>query len=638
MSDPDVYLFKRTENGFWYFRRPIPKRLQPFLNLGNKRTAIIAISLKSAKLDPKARARHHELLLESERLFEEAEERAKAAENGGAEICNGTGPADTLKRRMLIEFSDSELVSLVQRWFLKEQANALEKSRSIYNFSTKEVRRDHIAALQSRLSALTDENRDGPALETLTTKRIILEEAGGAIELVKRGRAIGIDRDLTEWVGEALALTIRYSLAIVETGMPPVLQSLSPHLSPAALEEASRRKNSITLNELVERFDKDARERELKPRTLDEFAIVYRMLREFLGSDTPIDSITRDQMRELQGLYASLPAHSPRLYRGKSLREAAELAKKEKREPMERATFNKRITLLAAIFNFAVTEQLLEATPAKGLTLEKKKHQEGYKVFSNEQLQCIFNGSIYQDFMEEPEARLTPNHPLEPHLFWTPLIALFQGMRMGEILQLRAEDIAIEDAVNCIRIRDIAEGQSLKTKTSFRTVPIHPVLKQLGFLDYVANLRNSGGGDLFPEATRGKTYDNRSHNYSKKFNRYLRLIGVKQGREQCFHSFRHTFADGVRIAEVPQEAIRRLGGWTDKSSSETGYGGRLLPFLALHLPKLQFKGLDLSHLTGNAKPTRRRAALPPPSPPESIYAPPPEESERTLQMNSGFLA
>jgi len=166
---------------------------------------------------------------------------------------------------------------------------------------------------------------------------------------------------------------------------------------------------------------------------------------------------------------------------------------------------------------------------------------------------------------------------------------------MEEILQLRTDDIGEEEGVPCIRIRQ-GKGQSLKTETSRRTLPLHPELEKLDFLNYVEAVRNAGITDLFSDAKRGKTYGNRSHNYSKRFNRYLAQVGVKAGRDQVFHSFRHTFTDGLRVAGVPEDVRRRLGGWKDNTSLESRYGGRLPAHLAKNLAKLKFDGLDLSHL------------------------------------------
>lgn len=56
---------------------------------------------------------------------------------------------------------------------------------------------------------------------------------------------------------------------------------------------------------------------------------------------------------------------------------------------------------------------------------------------------------------------------------------------------------------------------------------------------------------------------------------------MKKDRAQCFHSFRHTFADGLRVADMLQEAVRRIGSWIDKSTAETSYGQKLLPSCGL---------------------------------------------------------
>ena len=351
MDKRKMYLMKRPENGVWYFRRPIPKELQPFVQSGNKQT--ITMSLKTKKLN-EARQLHHEHWMESERVLAEARATAKAGgvANGGMAGKKATARA-LVTKRPLREFSKPELQGLVQRWYLRAMGDALERSRSMFNFGEPEERKRALAELDSELASL--ERREGAVLDVWTTptKRAIIEAAGGYITAGHPGAFMETNMWFTAIVREALIRLNRYSFGIQQTGTPPSLEDSTPELSSSALVRVSNAAPSITLDELLEKFDKDPDRAHIKPKTRDEYRLVYAMLREAVGGSTPLASITREQIKWLQDVYRSLPAHFARLYPKKTLRQAAEQAKQDGRPPMERATFNKRMTLLSGVFLYA---------------------------------------------------------------------------------------------------------------------------------------------------------------------------------------------------------------------------------------------------------------------------------------------
>ena len=118
--------------------------------------------------------------------------------------------------------------------------------------------------------------------------------------------------------------------------------------------------------------------------------------------------------------------------------------------------------------------------------------------------------------------------------FWIPLLAALEGLRLGEAAQLLTTDIQLrcfdqedftdwdvdldnpsgpwprlrrfspkdEDGVPTVGIWCIdvipEDGKSVKTPSSKRIIPIHPLLLELGFLDYVDAQKRAAKRDLFP--------------------------------------------------------------------------------------------------------------------------------------------
>lgn len=130
----------------------------------------------------------------------------------------------------------------------------------------------------------------------------------------------------------------------------------------------------------------------------------------------------------------------------------------------------------------------------------------------------------------------------QPHRYWVPLIALYSGMRQNEICQLRMEDIAVIDGVDVLQIRhNPALQQTTKARES-RVCPVHPMLKRLGFMEYVASQRKNKQERLFSDLTytEGKKWCGKVRGW---FNETFIDKCVADTSTKSFHSFRGTFVD-----------------------------------------------------------------------------------------------
>jgi integrase len=144
-----------------------------------------------------------------------------------------------------------------------------------------------------------------------------------------------------------------------------------------------------------------------------------------------------------------------------------------------------------------------------------------------------------------------------------PLLALFGGERLSELTGLKVSDVTHNELIGAVAIyinEDRKADRRLKTKQSERYIPVHPHLIELGFLDFVAAQAKARGGDawLFPlvaPGTKGTAA------YSKWFGRYIGAHGVTD-TAKVFHSFRHSFIDALRIADVGDEVKHALLGWS----------------------------------------------------------------------------
>lgn len=136
------------------------------------------------------------------------------------------------------------------------------------------------------------------------------------------------------------------------------------------------------------------------------------------------------------------------------------------------------------------------------------------------------------------------------------LIALFTGVRIGELCGLQMKDISLSENTISVnrtvqRIYDKHNGKSYinvglpKTKSSIRTIPIPSLLGNIIKKYYTENLNHY--------FLTGKTKPTEPRTYRQFFERFLKKHNLKKVK---FHEIRHTFA--VRAIEIPDFDIKSL--------------------------------------------------------------------------------
>lgn len=308
-----------------------------------------------------------------------------------------------------------------------------------------------------------------------------------------------------------------------------------------------------------------------------QYRLPFRYLEEELGGQFALNRLTRERCRNLLELLPTIPAHATQHYKGSTLLQAAELH--EQKTGSKAARYDeakKHAQVLNSAFELAVQEGWLDKNPWHGLAVVvprgyRKKHEsreQTYEPFTVNHLNAIFALPLFRGCVDDEHGCHTPGpNIVRRHRYWAPILALWTGMRMNEILQLERADISMSpDGIEFIRVTDQDHGdysgtafsKRLKTKNAVRSIPIHHTLKAIGFLTWVQDCRD---GRLFPEATVGKAGEKPSDTYSKRFASNLKEAGVWKPRRLVFHSFRNSFNDALRSAGVDielREAIKAV--------------------------------------------------------------------------------
>jgi integrase len=152
-----------------------------------------------------------------------------------------------------------------------------------------------------------------------------------------------------------------------------------------------------------------------------------------------------------------------------------------------------------------------------------------------------------------------------------PLLALFTGARRSELTMLKAADVSKDEATGQWILAIYAErsaGKRLKTTGSARTIPMHPELVGLGFMDFVETARKAGGW-LFPAVSSEKG----AKAWTKWFGRYLDNLRITDERKGL-HSLRHNFKDALRAGGVQNEELSDALTGHSKQTVGRGYGAR----------------------------------------------------------------
>ena len=76
-------------------------------------------------------------------------------------------------------------------------------------------------------------------------------------------------------------------------------------------------------------------------------------------------------------------------------------------------------------------------------------------------------------------------------------------MRTNEMCQLRLSDVRKEKGIWFMHVEE-SDQTSVKTQNAIRKVPVHPQLTELGFIDYVGNLKRKKKDRVLWELTKSR--------------------------------------------------------------------------------------------------------------------------------------
>jgi integrase len=286
------------------------------------------------------------------------------------------------------------------------------------------------------------------------------------------------------------------------------------------------------------------------------------LLTEILGESTDFRSLGALDAQKVKTTLRAYPVNREKNKETRGNRPLSEILDLPGVPKLHTTSVNKYLQSYGDLFNWAKQNGYIEQNYFAGLSIRQNRAraQDNRAAFSLEQIQLVI------------EAILSNRDGLanKDYQKWGPLIGIYTGARLNEIAQLHLKDIKQVENVWCFDFNDEGDRKSLKNSASRRIVPIHPVLLQLGLLQYVEGLRQTGQQKLFPTFT----YDAKNgwgRHLSRHFNNtLLPKLGIKS-KELVFHSLRHTVVTMLMQADVDEPVVQAVVGHTRKGVTQQNY-------------------------------------------------------------------
>lgn len=280
---------------------------------------------------------------------------------------------------------------------------------------------------------------------------------------------------------------------------------------------------------------------DLKPTTRKEYSRHGELMAAFFGEDRQLGEIDQAQ-------FAKFAA---------TLRARTDWADKTK---------NLAMVNCAAIFNFyAGRNPAVPAITTKNLKLKRTRPAgQDRDAFTIDELRVLFtNAARYR--------------ATEPAKWWITVATAFLGCRVEELAQAHLAGDFYRDRLTGALVLKITEdadsadapAKSVKTLAGWRRVPLHPLLEEIGFGDYLEGERKAGSATLFERqwkpwrdpSTGGIKHSHSAVKWGGRELAKLQTSGrIATGKQTYFHSMRHTFATLLAAQGIGEEWRAGLAG------------------------------------------------------------------------------
>ena len=239
---------------------------------------------------------------------------------------------------------------------------------------------------------------------------------------------------------------------------------------------------------------------------------------------------------------------------------------------------------ISSVFKWAVAKKHVATNPAADITIKvPKKRSLRPKDATADEARTIADACI-----------AIPNDAVagtfDAAKRWCILIAIYTGARIGEVTQLRREDVT--ETKHGLMMRITPEAGTVKSG-EYRDVPLHSRIANLGFGDFVAA---AADGPLFyphGERRNAQAVTPQSELVARQLATWSRENGLGDPLlTRPLHALRHRFRTEASRAGIAAEYVRAIAGWSQGSDMSSRYGQFPVEVLRREISKLRPESVE----------------------------------------------
>jgi integrase len=287
----------------------------------------------------------------------------------------------------------------------------------------------------------------------------------------------------------------------------------------------------------------------LKPNSIKQAGKTFDLWSELMG-DLPVGATTKVESRRFRSLVRTLPATYGKAGRGVPVKRRVEIERArarqaavdarnaarppaEEREPdvpiVSLKTVKRHFSALSAYWQWLEVHghAAEDSNPFVGFGWPGvRKGRKGRDAWSEDDLRTLLTSPRFASYAEHGT------------FWWLAVIGMYSGMRLEEIARLRSHlDIRELHGRLAFVIQEHPDWNP-KTEAGARIVPVHPLLLNRGFKNFIKRRASEGYSRLFFDLPARGDEGNYGPDFSREFSRYKQKLGI--GRSTVFHSFRHS--------------------------------------------------------------------------------------------------
>lgn len=356
--------------------------------------------------------------------------------------------------------------------------------------------------------------------------KLLLREAVGKVSPASRGLLL-----VAFWEALRDALELRLRHARGDYSPDPNAERFPAWEPPAKPEAAPSSQGAVTLTSLVEGWWIEAKAAGNKLSTYESYSGAMRALIAFLGHDDARRVTDDDIIRFKDHRLATINPRTGKPLSAKTVKDSD-------------------LAGLKAVFRWAKNNKRTATNPALSVTVKRPKgpRRRRGKIFTDAEAAAILNASL-----EVKRGQMSPE--IYAAKRWVPWLMAYSGARVGEMVQLRKQDLRQAKGGEWY-IVITPEAGTVKTDEE-RIVVLHPHVVEQGFVEFVKAARS---GHLFLRPAKDGGVLGPLRGVKNRLQEFVREV-VPRSTVPPNHGWRHTFIAKGLEAGIQDSLLNEIGGW-----------------------------------------------------------------------------